>query len=87
MSAPHQPHDVTSREQRHFYANKAKTEIQGPPNGGVSNGGGFRSGPVLPFLFFFVLFGTFPIFPGFSRFARGRSGDFPDSSLSSFSAY
>ena len=61
--------------------------VQGPLNGGVSNGGASRSGLVLPFLSFFVLFGTFPIFPGFSRFARGWSGDFPDSSFSSFSAY
>ena len=61
--------------------------IQGPLNGGVSNGGVSRSGLVLPFLSFFVLFGTFPIFPGFSRFARGWSGYFPDLSFSSFSAY
>ena len=56
-------------------------KVQGPPNGGVSNGVVSRSGLVLPFLSFFVLFGTFPIFPGFSRFARGWSGDFPDSFL------
>ena len=52
--------------------------IQGPLSGRVSNGGGSRSGLVLPFLSFFVLFGTFPIFLGFSRIARGWSGDFPD---------
>ena len=66
---------------------KAPTRVQGPPNGGVSNGGVSRSRLVLPFLSFFVLFGTFPIFPGFSRVARGWSGDFPDSSLFAFSAY
>ena len=46
-------------------------KLQGPLNGGVSNGRVSRSGLVLPFLSFFVLFGTFPIFLGFSRFARG----------------
>ena len=51
---------------------------QGPPTGGVSNGGVSRSGLVHPFLSFFVLFGTCLIFPGFSRLARGWSGDFPD---------
>ena len=61
-------------------------DIQGPLNGGVSNGGVSRSGLVLPFLSSFVLFGTFPIFLGFSRSARGWSGDFPDLLFSSFSA-
>ena len=54
------------------------SKIQGPLNGGVSNGRASRSGLVLPFLSFFVLFGTFPICSGFSRFARGLFGDFPD---------
>ena len=43
-----------------------RSYLQGPLNGGVSNGGASRSGLVLPFLSFFVLFGTFPIFLGFS---------------------
>ena len=55
--------------------------------GVFQNGGASRSGLVLPFLSFFVLFATFPIFPGFSRFVRGWSRDFPDLSVSSFSAY
>ena len=67
-------------------------QVQGPLNGGVSNGG---VSPIwtflsffLPFLSFFVLFGTFPIFLGFSRFALFLwSRDFPNSSFSSFSAY
>ena len=58
--------------------------VQGPLNGGLSNGGGF---PIWTCPSFFVLFRTFPIFLGFSRFARGWSGDFPDLSFSSFSAY
>ena len=39
---------------------------QGPPNGGLSNGGASRSGLVLPFLSFFVLFRRFWDFPDFS---------------------
>ena len=61
--------------------------FQGPLNGGVSNGGVSRSGLVLPFcpfLSFFVLLG---LSRGFSRFVRGLSGDFPDWSVSSFSAH
>ena len=34
--------------------------LQGPLNGGVSNGGASRSGLVLPFLSFFCLFRDFP---------------------------
>ena len=40
--------------------------IQGPLNGGVSNGGASQSGIVLPFLSFFVLFCPFWDFPDFS---------------------
>ena len=50
---------------------------QGPLNGGVSNGGVSRSGPVLPFLSFFVLFGTFPIFGDFPDLLGDSPGIFP----------
>ena len=56
-------------------SNHDPLESQGPPNGGVSNGGVSRSVLVLPFLSFFVLSRFSRIFPicsgtvrGFSRF-------------------
>ena len=54
---------------------------------GGFKGGGFPIWTCPSFFCPFVLFGAFLIFPGFSRFARGWSGDFPDLSLSSFSAF
>ena len=51
--------------------------IQGPLNGGASNGGVSRSGLVLPCLSFFVLFGTFPIFWDFPDLVRDGLGIFP----------
>ena len=51
--------------------------IQGPLNGGVSNGRVSRSGLVLPFLSFFVLFGTFPICWDFPDLLGDGPGIFP----------
>ena len=45
---------------------RSQSYLQGPLNGGVSNGGVSRSGRVLPFLSFFVLFCPFWDFPDFS---------------------
>ena len=49
-------------------------KFQGPLNGGVSNGGVSRSGPVLPFCPFLFFLG---LSWGYSRFVRGLSGIFP----------
>ena len=49
------------------------TKIQGPLNGGVSNGGASRSGLVLPFLSFLVLSDYSGIFPICSGMVRGFS--------------
>ena len=63
--------NLLTKMPRHFCA-----FIQGPLNGGVSNGGVSRSGFFCPFFVLFCpflsFFGTFPIFPVFSRFALSR---------------
>ena len=59
--------------ERHLIS-EARDLIQGPLNGGVSNGGGF---PIWTCPSFFVLFCRFPIFPGFSRLLGDGPGTFP----------